>query len=206
MRFRTRWLTPAMLVLLLTLSGCQRDGETASSAQTAGPQPLDSLSDHQAQQKQFALAARDKLFSSLLEELMASMSENGPVRSIKVCKTRAPEVSLGVGQDSGVRIGRTSFQLRNPDNQPPDWAASFVADQVDREINVELPDEALGVLLPIHLKSTCVVCHGPDQQLMPDLKAAIVSSYPDDEATGFVEGDLRGYFWVEVPRQEKATK
>ncbi len=53
------------------------------------------------------------LFESLLGELMKSMGENGPARSINVCKTRAPEISAAVSKETGVRIGRTSFKLRN---------------------------------------------------------------------------------------------
>jgi hypothetical protein len=29
--------------------------------------------------------------------------------------------------------------------------------------------------------------------------AAHAAKYPKDQATGFKEGDLRGWFWVEVP-------
>jgi hypothetical protein len=28
---------------------------------------------------------------------------------------------------------------------------------------------------------------------------ALAARYPDDRATGFAPGDLRGWFWVEVP-------
>ena len=35
--------------------------------------------------------------------------------------------------------------------------------------------------------------------------AAISEVYPDDQALGFVEGDLRGWFWVEAPPGEPDT-
>jgi hypothetical protein len=35
--------------------------------------------------------------------------------------------------------------------------------------------------------------------LNPDIAAKIDELYPDDEATGFSEGDFRGVFWVEFP-------
>jgi hypothetical protein len=35
-----------------------------------------------------------------------------------------------------------------------------------------------------------------------DLAVLIKEEYPEDEATGFSEGDLRGVFWVEYPEAE----
>ncbi len=37
---------------------------------------------------------------------------------------------------------------------------------------------------------------------MPEVKASIVSNYPNDTAAGFAEGDHRGYFWIEFPTQD----
>jgi len=45
----------------------------------------------------------------------------------------------------------------------------------------------------------CVVCHGDPAQIPDAVLAALAARYPDDRATGFAEGDLRGWFWVEVP-------
>ena len=164
---------------------------------------LSSLTEQQEAQKEVAIGTRDRLFAALVAELVASLAENGPAKSIMVCKTRAPEIAELVSLEPGLKIGRTSFQLRNPENQPPGWAQGFVQDRVDKEVYVELPDQTLGALLPIHLKSTCLLCHGNDQQVTQDVKAAIVSNYPDDQATGFAEGDLRGYFWAEISRQNE---
>ena len=46
----------------------------------------------------------------------------------------------------------------------------------------------------------CLSCHGPS--LEPGLQATIESLYPDDQATGFRANDLRGLFWVTLPRGE----
>ncbi len=166
-------------------------------------EPLASLSESQEAQKEIAITSRDKLFAALVAELTASLAENGPAKSIKVCKSSAPELAKLVGMEPGLKIGRTSFQLRNPENQPPVWAQSFVKDRLDEEVFVALPDQTLGALLPIHLKTTCLLCHGNDEQVMPEVKAAIVSNYPNDQATGFSEGDLRGYFWAEVSSRKQ---
>ena len=68
---------------------------------------------------------------------------------------------------------------------------------------VALADGRLGTFFPIRLKAQCLMCHGPKDQILPDVQAALNQAYPDDQATGFVEGDLRGWFWVSVPRDAR---
>jgi hypothetical protein len=41
----------------------------------------------------------------------------------------------------------------------------------------------------------CLTCHGSN--LDADIAASIAERYPEDRATGFEAGDLRGVFWVE---------
>ena len=197
-----KFTTYVMLILAaqLTFIGCQKAQTNPSSNIDTNLQPLATLTGDQQKQKELAIASKEKLFQSLLGELTKSMGENGPAKSISVCKTRAPEIAAAIGEESGVRIGRTSIKLRKPENRPPEWAVSFVTDQIENEVEVELPENGLGVLLPIRLKATCTLCHGTDNQVTPEVNAAIASIYPEDQATGFAEGDLRGYFWVEVPQ------
>ncbi len=44
----------------------------------------------------------------------------------------------------------------------------------------------------------CLMCHGSG--LDPALKAEIERLYPDDQATGFKAGELRGAFTVTIRR------
>jgi hypothetical protein len=36
-----------------------------------------------------------------------------------------------------------------------------------------------------------------------NLGAALAGAYPQDRATGFAPGDLRGWMWAEVPKAAK---
>jgi len=203
--FTPGWKSAQALVcvaIMACLWGCNSNESTQSSTTPMTEQdPLSELSIEQQAQKKLAIDAKDKLFESLSGELMKSMGEKGPAKSIAVCKTRAPEIAEFVSNQTGVRIGRTSFKLRNDLNRPPKWAVSFVSKQIETPIEVELPDDGLGVLLPIRLQSACTLCHGTEKQVLPEVKAAIIANYPQDDATGFSEGDVRGYFWIEVPKQ-----
>lgn len=63
--------------------------------------------------------------------------------------------------------------------------------------SVALGDDRRGYVEPILLQPLCLTCHGAS--LAPELQSRIDELYPDDRATGFEVGDLRGVFWVEYP-------
>ena len=64
---------------------------------------------------------------------------------------------------------------------------------------VDLGDK-VGVLRPIVERPMCAGCHGPAEQLHPAVKLALTERYPADRAVGFVDGEIRGWFWVEMPK------
>ena len=43
----------------------------------------------------------------------------------------------------------------------------------------------------------CLTCHG--KELAPDLAAKLRELYPDDQATGFSLGEIRGAFTITQP-------
>ena len=140
------------------------------------------------------------LKKELKQALMAGMQE-GPLNAISVCKDKAPAITAALSGD-GVEIGRTSHRLRNPVNAAPGWVTAemqgYLSDAGDRAPRViALPDNREGYVEPIVLQALCVACHG--ETLAPEIAAHIEEAYPEDEATGFEVGDLRGVYWVEYP-------
>ncbi|MCH5373501.1 MAG: DUF3365 domain-containing protein [Planctomycetes bacterium] len=195
---------PLVTLAAFSIIGCSgrtdsRQGESAPSEAKSTVLAPGELDDSQQRQQTVALAARDALFEQLLGRLMTVLPEKGPAGAIPVCKEDAPRLADEVGKQFGVAIGRTSHRLRNAANAPRAWSKSLVERQIAEPQLVGLGNGELGVLLPIRLKATCLLCHGPADQIAPEVKAALASDYPDDQATGFQEGDLRGWFWVEVP-------
>jgi hypothetical protein len=151
------------------------------------------------EQKEKMLAAKEALFQRLSGRLMEAMSSEGPVAAIGVCQTEAPQIAKAISEEQGVSIGRTGVRLRNQNNQPPAWATSLVEAKTDTPIFVKLSNDHAAALLPIKLQAQCLMCHGPRDQIIPDVQAQLAKLYPDDQATGFQEGELRGWFWVEAP-------
>ncbi|KPK37360.1 MAG: hypothetical protein AMJ65_14760, partial [Phycisphaerae bacterium SG8_4] len=84
----------------------------------------------QTVQHEKALAARDAMLTSLKGRLREVIGSEGPAAAISVCSKEAPQIAEKISQEHGLRIGRTSFRLRNTDNAPPAWAMQLVADRV----------------------------------------------------------------------------
>jgi hypothetical protein len=151
-----------------------------------------------------AKAALAPLKQQLMGELTRAMAEGGPVNALDVCRVRAQEISEELSRED-VRVGRTSHRVRNPANAPAPWMepllAAYVTDSTDRTPRtVRVDDNTTGYVEPIVAQELCLKCHGG--QLDPDIDRKLSELYPDDAATGFVAGDLRGMFWVTLPREE----
>ena len=160
------------------------------------------MTETQKAQQELILTATNALASEMMAELMAALDESGPAGGIVACREKAPTVAAHVSETYGVGIGRTANLLRNPVNVAPEWAAPYVEAMVEDPTWVGGPAGELGALLPIRLKAECQMCHGPAETIDQEVMAAILEVYPDDQAVGFSEGDLRGWFWVEAPPGE----
>jgi hypothetical protein len=148
---------------------------------------------------QKAKAAQMALGSTLMKTLKAAVAEQDYGAGIAACQGAAPVVAEEVAKHQGVAIGRTSFKVRNPNNAPPAWAQAFVDQRVDHEVVLRGPDGQIRVLSPIKVAEPCLTCHGSAEQIPSEVKAKLTELYPEDQATGFAAGDLRGWFWVQVP-------
>ena len=153
--------------------------------------------------KKSAVAAKEALFKRLSGRLSEVMQSQGPAAAIEVCSREASQIAIAVGNEYGVRIGRTATKLRNPSNKPPSWVEPLLRAQPAKPQFVELSDGHIGALLPIKLKAKCITCHGPQDQIPAEVKTKLATLYPTDQATGFNEGDLRGWFWVETGSSSK---
>ena len=198
-----------VVVAVVVLASSVACGEPATGPSSAPSSPAAAgwtevtevaLSDVQRGQKAKADGAREALFAKLMARLADELGKTGPTGAVAVCREQAQPIAAEVAKAQGVSIGRTSHKLRNPGNTPPDWAAGFVAAERATPAMVAAPDGRLGGLTPIRLKATCLACHGDAKAIEPAVAAAIAQGYPRDQATGFKEGDLRGWFWVEVPK------
>jgi hypothetical protein len=196
-------LAPCLFLLTSLLAGCPKPSETpkpsaepGTPAETRNPAGEEATADTPRAK---AMAAAKALGTQLKAQLKMAIDKDGFPGGIKACKVAAPEIAASVSAKRSLKVGRTSFKLRNPKNAPPAWAKAQVEAKLAEPSFAEAEDGTLHALLPIKLEPLCVSCHGPAEGLPPEVKQALARDYPEDQATGFQPGDLRGYFWVEVP-------
>ncbi len=151
--------------------------------------------------------AKIKTFAgSLKGALQAAIKEGGPVKAISVCNMRAPEIAAELS-GGGWTVGRTSQRTRNPENTPDTWETMVLEAFLERAAGGESLKtmEAAAIvenggaktyryMKAIPTGDVCLTCHGSD--LEPELAAKIRTVYPEDRATGFALGELRGAFTI----------
>jgi hypothetical protein len=144
-------------------------------------------------------------------ELTRALSSGGPGDAIRVCHLSATTLAERLGREEGIAAGRTSARLRTPMNAPRPWAAPIVAKYADAKaaavdgFAVDLGNK-VGVMRPVLHRPTCAPCHGLDEQLDPKVREELKDRYVKDRATGYKVGDLRGWIWVEIPKQKIETR
>jgi hypothetical protein len=192
------WRYAALLVALLpvTLTGAQPPSWRIRDA-PAAMRPV--------------IARADLVIASLqdavLRELNDTYAAGGADVAIRTCHIDTTLTTFRFARE-GIAAGRTSDRLRSPSNRAPKWAAETVAawaGHAAREIDgfaFDLGDR-VGVLRPIAQRERCLECHGPVERLSPTVRATLADRYPVDRAIGFREGDIRGWFWVEMPKPSR---
>lgn len=166
------------------------------------------------------LAACDSLtqafMATLKGELTLALEEGGPAHAVQVCKVTAPQLAADHSRTPGWSIRRVSAGNRNPANAPDTYEATVLARMaavdgppVIYEWQTQSNSESTFVYFKaIRTAELCLSCHGPREELSPDLLAVLAEEYPDDRATGFQPGDLRGAFVVKVefPKAEAGLR
>lgn len=158
----------------------------------------------QQQLEQEAQALAAEFQANLKSALISGMSTGGPLNAIPVCRTEAPKISEQLSAGAWT-VARTALKVRNPDNAPNTWQRSQMesmekalaagekpADLAVSEIRSEDQGSVFYYMQPIMTAKLCLGCHGA--QLAPDVQEALNKSYPEDQAVGFSEGELRGAF------------
>lgn len=200
-----RAAVPAILVAI-GLAGCEGRGAAPAPparAPAASPAPADPAAARVRAEK-----AAGRLVSAVMGELTKALAEGPPEHAVRVCADAAQTVSAKAAAEEGVSMKRTALKLRNPKNAPDDFERrvleEWAKEGADREPRAEVvptPEggRELRFLKPIVLQPLCAACHGPAEEIPAPVRAALAERYPEDRATGFRPGDLRGAVSIRVP-------
>lgn len=149
----------------------------------------------------------------LLQVLKAELDRDGPVGAIAACNEKAPALARQASEQTGWAIRRVSLRNRNPKAVPDAWerAALQEFDRIAAAQGTLAPIEKAEVvtgpdgrreqryLRALPTQELCTSCHGPAEQLAPEVRARLQALYPADRATGYRVGELRGALALRRP-------
>ena len=151
-----------------------------------------------------AKAATQALGGALKVELEAAMKADGPVAAMSICQIKATELAKAISDNQGMAVKRVSLKNRNPEmGVANEWQTKVLNDFETRKAAGEAPetltysrvvDHEFRFMKAIPTTAVCLVCHGAN--LNPAVTAKLTELYPQDKATGYKEGDVRGAFVV----------
>lgn len=143
------------------------------------------------------------LAQDLKKTLVSAIKDKGLIGAVEQCNIEAPIISQNISTDN-LKVSRIASKNRNPKNK-----ATLEQGEVLRFFKQEMSlgkspknlyklvetQDSIQYLKPIVTGKVCLACHGSN--VSGELKAKIKKLYPNDLATGFKEGSLRGAFLVE---------
>ena len=149
----------------------------------------------------------DRFARELKSELVAAIRAKGTPSAISICAERAPQIAAAHSRPGILTIRRVSDRNRNPQNQASGAEVKvmdmFRDTSYDNLYNysmwTETPDgQEFHYYKPIKTGAVCMQCHGPAAEIEREVGDMLKAAYPEDKATGYRVGDLRGMFVVEI--------
>ena len=103
---------------------------------------------------------------------------------------------------TGYQLRQVSSKYRNPKNKPDKFEENALAEFEKNENLFEYKgidkisgQKVLRYLIPLYIEEACLKCHSAKETIPEFIKG----NYPEDKATDYVFGDLRGAISVAVP-------
>jgi hypothetical protein len=157
-----------------------------------------------------ARATADAFQGELRDALAAAIEAEGAAGAVEACSMIAPELAARYSDATGAVVRRTALRVRNPLSEADAFereglevltARPMAAEGKPAEFHRIVGGE-LRYMRALPTGGLCLQCHGP--AISPDVRAAIEVIYPEDQATGFAEGELRGAISIRWPLQRGA--
>ena len=191
-------------VMLVVISLLASSAHSLADTTTANEQQ--SENSVQEKIKEARLHAK-ALGGALKSRLQQAIQSGGLEAGVNECQLEAAPIALALSQN-GWEVGRTALKVRNPNNAADQWEREQLAwfsqlltkakqDNLapKRPIETYQYDSESGefrYMMAIEQGQVCMACHGAN--VAPSVKQSILKHYPNDQATGFELGELRGAF------------
>jgi len=182
----------------------------ACTGETESPQPAPDQMVFDAGQQ-----ITSATFETLSTQLSRAIEEGGIPYALEFCNVEAIPLTEELARQYDTHIRRATHKPRNPANRVDTEELDVV------ETYIEALETGTGLTPKIHRKEDhiryfapirmgmdlCMQCHGnPGTDIDESNLNLIRSLYPDDEATGFSMGELRGIWSVNLPADSASVR
>jgi hypothetical protein len=147
-----------------------------------------------------AKAITKQFVSTLLPTLQRAMADGGTENAVEVCAVRAPAIATELAAETGWSVKRVSLKPRNMSSAVPDEWEHEVLQQFDQRqaagesgatINTSaMVNDVYRFMQAQPAMPLCLACHGTD--ISPKVESVLQRHYPNDAATGYFAGQIRG--------------
>jgi len=191
---------------IITIVSCTENKVSKTSTNTDAEkiEATEALMDINYKEVGKQLAIQTK--SSLANYLISSISEKGSEGAVEFCNIKAIPITDSMSVVLGAKIKRVSDLPRNPANKANEaelayikkWKESNGSGEQKQPIVSEINGKMVGYY-PIVTNQMCLQCHGKAYKDINDATLNKINKlYPNDQATGYLENELRGIFVVEM--------
>jgi hypothetical protein len=147
-------------------------------------------------------------FATLSTNLSGALKEGGVANALEFCNVEAMPLTDSLSTHYNIEIRRASHRPRNPENQADSLEMVSIQAYVKQleakgEFKPYVYRHRSNILFhaPIRIAGDlCLNCHGsPGTDIAQRDLELIRELYPQDEATGFEVGELRGIWSIRFP-------
>jgi len=201
----------AILLSVLIASCCNQNSDTEKDDQQTATEAVDQhetiiLDDslkHTLIKKGTEIAGLTT--SALQKALKSAIQEGGLEYAIKFCNLEALAITDSISEMESVAVKRVAEKYRNPLNKmvtaENELFTSYESQrQNEQPLHPVIMANSEGhpvFYQPIPTGALCLNCHGTSgTNISPALAGTIQKLYPEDQATGFKEGQLRGMWAI----------
>ncbi len=193
---KKRILTLLVIVSVL-FTGCK---ETKKKSEPQKPQEQKEQKDYKTIGLKYALNTKAVLGRNLTGQL----KKNGAVAALSFCNERAYHLTDSMANVQKVKIKRVSDKHRNPKNKANNKELEYIKQFKEALAKGESispifdkKDGKVHFYAPIITNDMCLKCHGtPNKQIKTKTLKKIKELYPEDNATGYGAGQVRGIWSI----------
>ncbi len=144
-----------------------------------------------------------KQFAGQLKpQLKQAIKSGGFEHAVQVCSVQAPKIAQQLSMQTGWSVKRISLKARNASAAEPNEFERGVLEKFNKRQQAGEPAAKIAYaklsegkyqfIKAQGVQGLCLNCHG--QNITPEVKQVLNKYYPNDKATGYELGQIRGAF------------